>query len=45
MINIIKGSGISGFHGILYKNKKIIRPIMCLNKKMIIEYAKKKKLK
>lgn len=44
LFNITKGTGISGLHGVLLKNKKIIRPILFLKKNQIILYAKKKKL-
>ena len=42
LFNITKGTGISGLHGVLLKNKKIIRPILFLKKNQIILYAKKK---
>lgn len=39
LINMVRGTGISGLHGILPKNKNIIRPLLFTNKKEIIKYA------
>src|ERR1035437_212226 len=44
-INLIRGTGISGLHGILPKQGKIIRPILFTTKKEIESFAKKNKLK
>lgn len=44
-INLIRGTGISGLHGILPKQGKIIRPILFSTKKEIDFFAKKNKLK
>jgi len=39
LINITRGTGISGLHGILAKKNKIIRPLLFTNKKEIIQFA------
>lgn len=44
-INLIRGTGISGLHGILPKQGKIIRPLLFTNKNKIEVFAKKNKLK
>ncbi|MEI6059656.1 MAG: tRNA lysidine(34) synthetase TilS [Bacteroidota bacterium] len=38
-INILRGTGISGMHGILPKQGKIIRPLMFTTREKIMEYA------
>jgi len=43
-INLLRGTGISGLHGILPKNNLIIRPMLFCDKTDIINYAKKNKL-
>lgn len=43
-INLIRGTGIAGLHGILPKQGKIIRPLLFTNKKEIESFAKKNKL-
>lgn len=43
-INLIRGTGISGLHGILPKQGKIIRPMLFATKKEIQIYAQKYKL-
>ena len=45
LINFFKGTGISGLHGILPKQKNIIRPLLFATKKEILDYAKKENLK
>lgn len=45
LYNLSKGTGIAGLHGILPKNGHIVRPLLCLGKQEILDYAKKKKLK
>lgn len=37
-INLLRGTGIAGLHGILPKNNKLIRPLLFLNRKQIEEY-------
>lgn len=44
-INLIRGTGIKGLHGILPIQEKLIRPLLFANKKEIIAFAKKNKLK
>ncbi len=44
-INIIRGTGISGLHGILPKQGNIIRPMLFTTKEEIKAYAKKNKIK
>jgi len=44
-INLIRGTGIAGLHGILPKQNNIIRPLLFTNKKEIELFAKKNKLK
>lgn len=44
-INLVRGTGISGLHGILPKQGKIIRPLLFTNKGEIENFAKKNKLK
>lgn len=44
-INLIRGSGISGLHGISEKRDYIIRPLLFASKDEISEYAKKRDLK
>ncbi|MCX6295658.1 MAG: tRNA lysidine(34) synthetase TilS [Bacteroidetes bacterium] len=43
-INLIRGTGIAGLHGILPKQGKIIRPLLFADKEEIISFAKKNKL-
>jgi len=38
-INLLRGTGISGMHGILPKQGKIIRPLMFTTREKIMEYA------
>ncbi len=44
-INLLRGTGIKGLHGILAKNKNVIRPLLFANKETILSFAKKHKLK
>ncbi|HKR06734.1 MAG TPA: tRNA lysidine(34) synthetase TilS, partial [Bacteroidia bacterium] len=44
LLNLIRGTGIAGYHGILSKNKKIIRPLLFAGRADILKYAKKKKI-
>lgn len=44
-INLIRGTGIAGLHGILPKQNTIIRPLLFTNKDQIEVFAKKNKLK
>lgn len=45
LINIVKGTGIAGIHGILPKQKNIIRPLLFSNKNEIAGYADTKLIK
>jgi tRNA(Ile)-lysidine synthase len=40
-INLIRGTGISGLHGILPKQGDIIRPLLFAGKEAILKYARK----
>lgn len=44
-INLLRGTGISGLHGILPKHGNIIRPMLFTTKNEIESYVKKHKLK
>jgi tRNA(Ile)-lysidine synthase len=44
LINLIRGTGIAGLHGILPKQGKIIRPMLFTNKKDIAAFAKTSRL-
>jgi tRNA(Ile)-lysidine synthase len=45
LMNLIKGTGIAGLHGILPKKDKIIRPLLFATKEEIEEFAEENKLK
>lgn len=40
LINITKGTGLAGLHGIANKNGNIIRPLLCFNRAEIDDYVK-----
>lgn len=44
LLNLIRGTGIAGYHGITSKNKNIIRPLLFASREDISAYAKKNKL-
>jgi tRNA(Ile)-lysidine synthase len=44
LLNLIRGTGIAGYHGILSKNKKVVRPLLFASRDEILKYAKKKKI-
>lgn len=44
LINFFKGTGISGLHGILPAQGKIIRPLLFAKKEELLAYAKEKEL-
>lgn len=44
-INLIRGTGIAGLHGILPKQGNIIRPLLFATKNQIMEFAEKEKIK
>ena len=39
ILNLIRGTGISGLHGIKHRNNNVIRPLIEISKKDILEYA------
>jgi tRNA(Ile)-lysidine synthase len=41
LINLTKGTGLAGLHGIRNKSEKIIRPILCFDKVEIDNFVKK----
>ncbi len=45
LLNLIKGTGIKGLSGIPERREKIIRPILVLSKKEILDYLHNKKIK
>lgn len=45
LINLLRGTGIHGMHGILPRNGNLIRPLLFASKTEIMEYAKATKLK
>jgi tRNA(Ile)-lysidine synthase len=45
LFNFIRGTGISGLHGIKSKRENIIRPLLFASKDELINYAKQHKLK
>ncbi|MBE2281362.1 MAG: tRNA lysidine(34) synthetase TilS, partial [Ignavibacteriaceae bacterium] len=44
LLNIFRGTGVNGIRGIPAKNKKIIRPLLSLEKSEIYDYLKAKNL-
>lgn len=40
LLNLIRGAGITGLHGILPKNGHIVRPLLCVSRKEIEEYLR-----
>jgi tRNA(Ile)-lysidine synthase len=44
LLNLTKGTGIAGFHGILPKNKRVIRPILFMEKDDIYDYTAEQQL-
>jgi len=44
-INLLRGTGISGLHGIKAKNENVIRPMLCFYRSDIENFAKQNKLK
>ena len=45
LFNFIKGTGIHGLHGILPKSGWIVRPLLCVTKTDILEFAERDGLK
>lgn len=44
LLNIFRGTGIHGLHGILPKREKIIRPLLFLSKAEILDYSEEQKI-
>lgn len=44
LINLIRGTGIAGLHGILPKREKLIRPLLFLNRKQINDIVEESSL-
>lgn len=44
LLNLVRGTGISGLHGILPKRGRIIRPLLFADKEMIMDYIAEKQL-
>ncbi|HTA82584.1 MAG TPA: tRNA lysidine(34) synthetase TilS [Bacteroidia bacterium] len=44
-INLLRGTGIAGLHGIASVHESILRPLLCFNRKEIESYASVRKLK
>ena len=44
-INLVRGTGISGLHGIQPKQGKVVRPLLSFSKEEIVAFGKKQKLK
>lgn len=45
LMRVIRGSGLKGLSGMKYKNGKIIRPLLGISRREILEYLKGNKLK
>jgi tRNA(Ile)-lysidine synthase len=45
LLNLVKGTGIAGLHGILPKNNNLIRPLLFADKAKIQDYAVQQNLK
>ncbi|MCZ7603483.1 MAG: tRNA lysidine(34) synthetase TilS [Melioribacteraceae bacterium] len=45
LLNLFKGTGIKGIAGIPIQRNKIIRPVLSISKKEIVDYLRKSKLK
>lgn len=43
-INLLRGTGIAGLHGILPKNGNIIRPLLFATRKSILDYAESRNI-
>lgn len=44
LLNLVKGTGIAGMHGIKPKNGKIIRPLLNMSRAEIVDFAKMQQL-
>lgn len=45
LINLTKGTGLSGLHGISTKRGKIVRPLLCFNRTEINDFVESSKIK
>ncbi len=45
LLNMIRGTGIAGYHSLQVKNGLVVRPLLSFSKAQIMEYARVKKLK
>lgn len=45
LINLTKGTGLSGLHGISSKNGNIVRPLLCFNRNEIDDFVESNKIK
>lgn len=45
LLNLVKGTGIKGISGIRIKRENIIRPVLCLRKKHIVNYLEGNRIK
>lgn len=45
LLNLIRGTGLAGHHGILPKNNRVIRPLLFATRENILHYAKEHALK
>ncbi|MDR2520793.1 MAG: tRNA lysidine(34) synthetase TilS [Bacteroidales bacterium OttesenSCG-928-I14] len=39
LLNLIRGTGIRGLVGIKFKNKNVVRPLLCISKQEIVQFA------
>ena len=44
LLNLVRGTGLAGFHGILPKSRRIARPLLFASKEMIESFAKESRL-
>jgi tRNA(Ile)-lysidine synthase len=45
LLNLVKGTGIKGIAGIPVRRENIIRPVLCLRKKEIVNYLEENKIR
>ena len=45
LLNMIRGTGIAGYHSLQVKNGFVVRPLLSFSKAQIVDYAVKRKLK
>ena len=44
LLNLTKGTGLAGLHGIAAQNRRVVRPLLCLTKDDIYEYVTEQQL-